>query len=324
MKKVLVTGADGFIGSHFVETLLKKKYKVYATAQYNSLNNWGWLEKVNKKKIKVFFGDLRDRNFCQRITKVDCVINFAALIAIPYSYENFEQYIETNVKGTFNLCDASVKNNVKKFIQISTSEIYGTADYVPIDEKHPKKPQSPYSASKIASDAIAKSFYYSYNLPVVIARPFNVYGPRQSARAIIPTIITQILKNNSLIELGKTSPKRDFTYVEDTCSIIEKIIKSKKTIGEEINIGSGVEISIKDLYIKILKIMNLNLKLKSNIKQRLRPKKSEVERLLCNNKKMIKILKAKPRVSMDMGLKKTIEWFKDEKNLIQYKDIFTK
>lgn len=324
MKKILITGADGFVGSHFVETLLKKNYDIYATVQYNSLNNWGWLEKIKNNKVKIFCGDLRDKNFCQRVTKVDCIVNFAALIAIPYSYENFEQYIDTNIKGTFNLCDAALKNRVKKFIQISTSEIYGTADYVPIDEQHPKKPQSPYSASKIASDAIAKSYYYSYNLPVVIARPFNIYGPRQSGRAIIPTIITQVLKNNSHVKLGKITPTRDFTYVSDTCDIIERIIKSKKSIGQEINIGSGKEISIKDLYKKILQIMKVRFKIKSNNTNRLRPKKSEVERLICNNKKMINILNIKPKISLEEGLKLTLKWFKDEENLKQYKNIYTK
>ena len=324
MKKILVTGGDGFVGSHFVETLIKKKYKVYTTALYNSQNNWGWLEKVHKKNFKIYCGDIRDKNFCLKVTKVDCIVNFAALIAIPYSYENFEQYIDTNIKGTFNLCDAALKNKVKKFIQISTSEVYGTADYTPIDESHPKKPQSPYSASKISSDAIAKSFYYSYNLPVVIARPFNIYGPRQSARAIIPTIISQILKKNKKITLGKVSPTRDFTFVLDTCSLIEKLIKNKACIGNEINIGSGKEISILDLYNKISKIMGAHSKLFKNKKERLRPKKSEVERLIANNKKMIKILNAKPKTSLDEGLKKTIEWFSSKENLKLYKDDYTK
>lgn len=324
MKKILVTGADGFIGSHLVETLLKKKYDVRALVFYNSQNNWGWLEGSNlNKKLKVYFGDVRDPHQCKEITRgIDCVINLAALIAIPYSYKAPSSYISTNVIGTLNLCKAAVENNIKRFIQISTSEVYGTAKYVPIDENHPIQPQSPYSASKISSDAVALSFYNSFNLNLSIARPFNTFGPRQSARAIIPTIITQALSNKKKIFLGDLFPTRDFTYVEDTCEGIIRIMKSKKTLGKTINIGSNMEISIKELAGLIKIKTNKNFKImKQN--SRIRPKMSEVYRLKCDNTLLKDLTKFKPKTSFESGLNKTIEWFKKEENLKKYKsDIY--
>ena len=324
MKKILVTGADGFIGSHLVEILLKKKYDVRALVFYNSQNNWGWLEENNSnKKLKVISGDVRDPHQCKEITQgIDCVINLAALIAIPYSYKAPSSYISTNVMGTLNLCKASIENNVKRFIQISTSEVYGTAKYVPIDEKHPLKAQSPYSASKISSDAIAYSFYSSFNLNLSIARPFNTFGPRQSARAIIPTIITQALSNKKKIYLGDLSPTRDFTYVEDTCEGIIEIMNSKKTIGKTVNIGSNTEINIKSLVKLIKSYTKKDFKVIEQIKRK-RPKKSEVFRLRCDNTLLKRLTNYKSKLDFKQGLKKTIDWFKIKENLKKYKsDIY--
>ena len=320
MKKILVTGADGFIGSHLVEMLVSKGHKVKALSQYNSLNNFGCLENINcKKKIEIFTGDIRDSNYCEYISKdIDIIFHLAALIGIPYSYMAIENYIETNIKGTVNICYAAKKNNVSRLIHTSTSEVYGTAQYVPIDEKHPLQPQSPYSATKIAADAMVMSFYNSFNLPITIARPFNTYGPRQSARAVIPTIITQIASGKKKIKLGDLSPTRDFNYVEDCCRGFIMLSESKKTIGEIINIGSNTEISIGEIFDLIKELMSSDATL-SNDKQRKRPKNSEVFRLCCDNKKIKELVSYKPKINIRNGLKKTINWITKPENLKMYK-----
>lgn len=320
-KKILVTGADGFIGSHLVEQLAKKN-KVTALSLYNSFNNHGWLENLdNKKNINIISGNIEDENICNEITKnVDIVFHLASLIAIPYSYLAPKSYANTNIIGTLNVCQSVLKNKVKKMIHISTSEVYGTAKYSPIDENHPLQPQSPYSASKISADSIAKSFFNSYNLPLIIARPFNTYGPRQSARAIIPTIISQFLSDKNVIKIGNLKPKRDFTYVKDTCKgLIILGNANKKYNGEEFNIGSGKTISVSELY-KLIKdnfFKNSNKKLLIENK-RLRPAKSEVFLLKCDNKK-IKKLGFKQDYNFIKGLKETINWFKQDNNLNKYK-----
>jgi len=320
MKKILVTGADGFIGSHLVEMLVAKGHKVKALSQYNSFNNWGWLESVNcKKKIEIFTGDIRDSNYCEYISKdIDIIFHLAALIGIPYSYKSPENYIETNIKGSVNMCLAAKKNKISRLIHTSTSEVYGTAQYIPIDEKHPLQPQSPYSASKIAADAMAMSFYNSFDLPITIARPFNTYGPRQSARAVIPTIITQIASGEKKIKLGDVSPTRDFNYVEDCCRGFISIAENKKTIGEIINIGSNTEISINDTFNLIKELMNSDAIIIDD-EQRKRPKKSEVFRLYCDNKKISEMVGYKPKVNIKNGLKKTIKWITKPENLKMYK-----
>ena len=319
-KKVLVTGADGFIGSHLVEMLVAEGYDVKALSQYNSFNNWGWLEEVNcLNNIEVLSGDIRDFNYCKRISKdVDLIFHLAALIAIPYSYFATESYIDTNVKGTLNICQAAKENGNTKVIHTSTSEVYGTAQYVPIDENHPLQPQSPYSASKIAADALAMSFYYSFELPLTIARPFNTYGPRQSARAVIPSIITQIASGKHKIELGDTSPTRDFNYVEDTCRGFIALAKERKAIGEIVNIGSNFEITIGDTLDIIKKLMKSDVEFVFD-KKRSRPKNSEVFRLWCDNSKIKKLSGFKPQVNLNSGLEKTIEWITEPGNLRKYK-----
>lgn len=320
-KKVLVTGADGFIGSHLVEMLVRKGANVKALSYYNSFNYWGWLEDVDcLADVEVLSGDVRDTNFCMSVVKdVDIVFNLAALIAIPFSYIAPESYINTNVKGTLNLCQAALKSNVDKFIQVSTSEVYGTAQYVPIDEKHMLQPQSPYSASKIGADAIAMSFYYSFNLPVSIARPFNTYGPRQSARAVIPTIITQIASGKKEIKLGDIRPTRDFNYVLDTCAGMISICESDLTIGETVNIGSNYEISIGEIFYMIKELMQSDVQLVVD-EQRIRPEKSEVQRLWCDNTKIKELTGFTPRYNIKDGLKLTIDWFKNPANLKKYKE----
>lgn len=319
-KTVLITGADGFIGSHLTERLVKEGAKVKALSQYNSFNNWGWLEDVDcKNDIEVLCGDVRDPNYMREITKgVDMIFHLAALIAIPYSYIAPDSYIDTNIKGTLNVCQAARDNNVSKTIITSTSEVYGTARYVPIDEKHPKQPQSPYSATKIGADAIAKSFFNAFDLPVTIARPFNTYGPRQSARAIIPTIITQIASGKKEIKLGDLTPTRDFNYVKDTCSGFVALAKCDKTNGEEINIGSNYEISMGDTLNLIKEIMNSDVKFVQD-KQRLRPKNSEVNRLWCDNTKIKELTDFKPEYDIKRGLEETIKWFSNPENLKKYK-----
>ncbi len=319
-KKILVTGADGFIGSHLTEMLAKEGAQVRALSQYNSFNNWGWLEDVNcRNEIEVVCGDVRDSAYCSHISKgCDIIFNLAALIAIPYSYIAPESYIDTNVKGALNICQAAIANNVPKVIQISTSEVYGTARYVPIDETHPLQPQSPYSASKIGADSIAMSFYNTFNLSVTIARPFNTYGPRQSARAIIPTIITQIASGMKEIKIGDGTPTRDFNYVLDTCRGLCLIASSDNVSGETINIGSSYEISIMDTLNKIRNIMGSDARIVCD-SQRIRPQNSEVFRLWCDNAKIKKLTGFLPEYDIDTGLKNTIEWFTQGDNLKKYK-----
>ncbi len=320
MKNILVTGADGFIGSHLTEMLYNRGYNVKSLSQYNSFNNWGWLESLScKNKIEILTGDIRDFNYCKNITKnTDAIFHLAALIAIPYSYIAPESYLETNVKGTLNICQAAMENKVSRIIHTSTSEVYGTAKYVPIDENHPLQPQSPYSASKIAADALAMSFYHSFNLPLTIARPFNTYGPRQSARAVIPTIITQIASGKKEIKLGDTSPTRDFNFVEDCCRALILIAENDKTIGETINIGSNSEISILKTLELIKKLMFSDINFIHD-EQRLRPKKSEVFRLWCDNKKIKQLVGYEPKFSIQDGLTKTIDWITKPENLKWYK-----
>jgi len=323
-KKILVTGADGFIGSHLVEMLCKEGYDVRALAQYNSFSNWGWLEDVNcKNEIDLVSGDIRDPFFCEQISNgVDAIFHLAALIAIPFSYVAPQSYIETNVIGTQNICQAAIKHSVSKVIHTSTSEVYGSAKYVPIDESHPLQAQSPYSASKIGADAIATSYLNSFDLPLTIARPFNTYGPRQSARAFIPTIISQIASNNSTLQLGDLSPTRDLNFVSDTCRAFIELLKHDQSVGEVINIGSNFEISVGDVVKLIKKIMNSDIEIAID-PERIRPKKSEVFRLWCDNKKLIDLTNFSPQYSIEDGLKHTIDWFKDPVNLAKYKsDIY--
>jgi NAD dependent epimerase/dehydratase len=317
---VLVTGADGFIGSHLVEMLSYKGYQVRALSQYNSFNNWGWLEVINcKDKINILNGDIRDPHYCRNIMKdVDIVFHLAALIAIPYSYVAPSSYVETNISGTLNICQAAKENGNTRVIHTSTSEVYGTAQYVPIDEKHPLQPQSPYSASKIAADAMAMSFYNAFNLPVTVARPFNTYGPRQSARAVIPTIITQIANGLKEIKLGDTYPTRDFNYVEDICRGFLAIAENHQTIGETINIGSNSEISIGSTLDLIKELMKSDIRLVTD-KERLRPEKSEVFRLCCDNTKIKKLTGFKPQVDFKEGLQRTIDWYTQPSHLKHYK-----
>lgn len=319
-KNILVTGADGFIGSHLTEKLVEKGAKVRALAHYNSFNNWGWLEDIHcLDEVEVVTGDIRDPYFCKKITKnVDVVFHLASLIAIPYSYIAPSSYIETNISGTMNICQASLENGCEKIVHTSTSEVYGTAQYVPINESHPLQPQSPYSASKIGADAVAISFYKSFNLPLVIARPFNTYGPRQSARAVIPTIITQIASGARKIKVGDVRPTRDFTYVEDLCNGLIALAECRDADGEVVNIGSNYEISIEKVFGLIRDIMKKDVKLSAD-KQRFRPEKSEVYRLWCNNKKMKKLTGFAPKVSFKKGLEKTIEWFTNPENIKKYK-----
>lgn len=320
MKKVLVTGADGFIGSHLTEMLLERGYEVKALSQYNSFNYWGWLEDISKNtNLEIISGDIRDPHFCKVITKnIDVVFHLAALIAIPYSYDAPDSYVDTNVKGTLNICQAAKENGVKRVIHTSTSEVYGTAQYVPIDEKHPKQPQSPYSASKIGADMMAMSFYNAFNLPVTIARPFNTYGPRQSARAIIPTIISQIANGIKEIKLGDLSPTRDFNFVKDTCRGFIALAESEDTIGKEINIASNFEISMKDTLDLIKEIMNSDVKFITD-EQRIRPEKSEVFRLWGDNKMITTLTDWKPEYDIKSGLEETINWFINPDNLKKYK-----
>lgn len=320
MTKVLVTGADGFIGSHLTEALLREGYKVKALSQYNSFNYWGWLEDIKPcPELEVVSGDIRDPHFCKHITKdVDMVFHLAALIAIPFSYVAPDSYVDTNVKGTLNICQASMENGVQRIICTSTSEVYGTARYVPIDEKHPLQPQSPYSASKIGADAIAMSFYNAFKLPLTIARPFNTYGPRQSARAVIPTIISQIASGMKEIKLGDTSPTRDFNYVEDTCTGFIQLAMCDAAIGETINIGSNFEISVQDTLEMIKDIMQSDVRFVTD-EARIRPENSEVFRLWCDNSKIKSLTGFVPAYTLREGLEKTIAWFLKTENLNKYK-----
>lgn len=320
MNSVAVTGADGFIGSHLVEALLKEGYEVRALAQYNSFNNWGWLEEIAPREhLDVWCGDVRDPEFCRKFTEgADTVFHLAALIAIPYSYIAPDSYVDTNIKGTLNLCQAAKDHGNQRILVTSTSEVYGTARYVPIDEGHPKQPQSPYSATKIGADAIALSFYNAFNLNVTVVRPFNTYGPRQSARAIIPTIITQIASGCREIKVGDLTPTRDFNYVTDTCRGFIDIARSDKTTGREVNIATGKEISMEDLLKTIARLMGADIKWIQD-PERMRPSKSEVKRLLGDNSLIKALTGWKPQVSLEEGLKKTIEWICNPENLSGYK-----
>lgn len=321
-KKVLVTGAGGFIGSHLVETLIKKGCKVRAFVHYNSFNRWGWLDYVDKNikdAIEIFAGDVRDTNGVKESMKnIDIVFHLAALIGIPYSYHSPDTYVDTNIKGTLNILQAAKECEVEKVIHTSTSEVYGTAKCIPITEEHPINPQSPYAASKAGADFLALSFYRSFGLPISIVRPFNTYGPRQSARAIIPTIITQIKAGKKNIEVGSLFPKRDFTYVKSTVEGFIKAAESDKSIGTVINIGSNFEISIKDLVLLIARLMDANVKISTDNK-RIRPENSEVEELLACNKKAKDLLIWEPRYTLEEGLQETIKWFSNSNNLKFYK-----
>jgi NAD dependent epimerase/dehydratase len=321
---VLVTGADGFIGSHLVEMLHSEGFKVRALAQYNSFNNWGWLEDVGcKEEIEIVTGDIRDPFFCNEICEgVNIIFHLAALIAIPYSYIAPQSYVETNITGTLNICKAALDQRVSRVIHTSTSEVYGSAQYVPIDEAHPLQAQSPYSASKIGSDAMAMSFFNSFELPLTIARPFNTYGPRQSARAFIPTIISQIANNELKLSLGDTSPTRDLNFVLDTCKGFLELANSSEAIGEVVNIGSNFEISVGEVASLIKLEMKSDIEIITDAK-RIRPKKSEVTRLWCDNQKIKKLTGFKPNYDMASGLKETINWFQQPSNLAKYKsDIY--
>lgn len=319
-KKILVTGADGFIGSHLTEELVKKGYEVRAFVYYNSFNTWGWLDTFSKEllnNIDVFQGDIRDPNGVREAMKeMDAVFHLAALIAIPFSYHSPDTYVDTNIKGTLNILQAARDLETDRVLVTSTSEVYGTAQYVPIDEKHPFQGQSPYSATKIGADRLAESFYRSFDLPVSIVRPFNTYGPRQSARAVIPTIITQLLAGKEEIKLGSLTPTRDFNFVKDTANGFIKIYESDKTIGQEINIATQQEISIGDLANELIRQINPNAKIICE-EQRLRPQKSEVNRLLGCNKKIMNLTDWKPEYTFEEGLASTIDFLKE--NLDKYK-----
>lgn len=324
MKNILVTGADGFIGSHLTEELVKQGKKVKAFVYYNSFNTWGWLDTLPKEimeEVEVFTGDIRDPNGVREAMKdMDEVYHLAALIAIPFSYHSPDTYVDTNIKGTLNVLQAARDLDTSRLLITSTSEVYGTAQYVPIDEKHPYQGQSPYSATKIGADRLAESFYRSFNMPITIVRPFNTYGPRQSARAVIPTIITQLLSGKQEIELGSLTPTRDFNYVKDTANGFIEIAKSGKTIGEEINIATQQEISIGQLAEELIRQINPNAKIVCD-EQRLRPEKSEVNRLLGSNEKIIKLTNWKPNYTFEQGIAETVEFFRD--NLNKYKaDIY--
>jgi NAD dependent epimerase/dehydratase len=320
--KILITGADGFIGSHLTEYLVNEGYKVRAFVYYNSFNSNGWLDSISpeiKNKIEFFSGDIRDPNGVRDAMKgIDIVFHLAALIAIPFSYHSPDSYIDTNVKGTLNILQAARDNNVSRVIVTSTSEVYGSAQFVPITESHPKQPQSPYSASKIGADAIADSFYRSFNLPVSIVRPFNTYGPRQSARAVIPTIITQLLNGAEEIKLGDITPTRDLLYVKDTINGFLKITQCEKLIGQEVNIATQSEISIGDIAQLLINKINPKAKIITDT-IRIRPQKSEVFRLYGSNEKLKLYTDWQQQFSLEKGLDETIEWFSNAVNLKLYK-----
>ena len=324
MKKILVTGSDGFIGSHLTEELVRAGYQVKAFVYYNSFNTWGWLDTLPSdvmKNVEIFQGDVRDPNGVKEAMKeTAAVFHLAALIAIPFSYHSPDTYVDTNIKGTLNILQAAREQDLERVLVTSTSEVYGTAQYVPMDEKHPFQGQSPYSATKIGADRLAESFYRSFQLPVSIVRPFNTFGPRQSARAVIPTIITQLLAGKEKIHLGSLTPTRDFNYVKDTVNGFIKIYESERTIGEEINIATHHEISIGELAEELIRQINPNAKIVCD-EERLRPEKSEVNRLLGSNKKIKELTDWKPVYSFEEGLSETISFFKD--NMDKYKpDIY--
>ncbi len=325
-KKILVTGADGFIGSHLTEELIRRGFNVRAFVLYNSFNSWGWLDHAApeiKKSLDIFAGDIRDPHGVQTAMKgCDVVFHLAALIGIPYSYHSPDTYVDTNIKGTLNIVQAARELGVAKVLHTSTSEVYGTARFVPITEEHPLQGQSPYSASKIGADQIAMSFYLSFGTPVSIVRPFNTYGPRQSARAVIPTVITQIASGSRKIKLGTMHPTRDFNYVKDTVNGFIAIAESDKTVGEVINIGSNYEVSIGDTVKLIAELMNKEIDIDTD-QQRIRPENSEVERLWAENAKAKKLTGWEPayghREGFKCGLQETIDWFLNPEHLKQYK-----
>ncbi|MDP3561081.1 MAG: NAD-dependent 4,6-dehydratase LegB [Legionellaceae bacterium] len=321
-KKILVTGADGFIGSHLVEALLKNEYDVRAFVYYNSFNSWGWLDTLPKEKLAnldIFMGDIRDPNgVSQAMLGCDVVFHLAALIAIPFSYHSPDSYLDTNIKGTLNVLQGARAYNTERIIITSTSEVYGTAQYTPIDEKHPYQAQSPYSATKIASDCLAKSFYHSFQTPVVIARPFNTYGPRQSARAVIPTVMTQLLTGQKILKLGCTSTTRDFNYVEDTAQGFIALAEADSAIGEEVNIATGKEYTIHEVAQQLISQINPLASIITD-EQRLRPETSEVFRLVGDNKKISTLTNWQPSYDLESGLRETISWFKKTENILKYK-----
>jgi NAD dependent epimerase/dehydratase len=323
-RRVLVTGASGFIGSHLAEMLVEAGAEVTALSEYNSFNDWGWLERSPQvDRMRVVTGDIRDPHLCHTLVeRSEIVFNLAALIPIPYSYRAPASYVDTNVKGTLNLAQASRAHGVQRFIQVSTSEVYGTAQYVPIDEYHPLAGQSPYSATKIGADAIAMSFYYSFNLPVSIARPFNTYGPRQSARAVISNIIAQLAAGIQEVRLGDTRTTRDFTFVRDTCRGLMAIANMQGGLGEVYNIGSNFEISIGDLFELIAREMEMPARIVAD-SARIRPGKSEVLRLWCNNEKLRAATGFQPEIPLREGIRRTVQWFRQSENLARYKpDIY--
>jgi len=325
-KKVLVTGADGFIGSHLVERLINEGCQVRAFVYYNSFNSWGWLDTLEvekQKQIEIFTGDIRDPNgVTTAMQGIDVVFHLAALIAIPFSYHSPDSYVDTNIKGTLNILQSAKHLEITKLLVTSTSEVYGSAKYVPIDENHPFQGQSPYSATKIGADRLAESFYRSFGLPVTIVRPFNTFGPRQSARAIIPTIISQLLSGKELLRLGSLTPTRDLLFVNDTVEGFVEIAKSDQTIGEEINIATQEEISINDLAKNLIQLINPKATILDD-EQRHRPEKSEVERLLGSNAKIQNLTNWRKKFTLMEGLNLTIDWFRDENNLKRYKtDIY--
>ena len=321
-KKVLVSGSDGFIGSHLVERLIEEHCQVKAFVYYNSFNSWGWLDSLSRKtldRIEIFAGDIRDPNGVETAMKgCEVVFHLAALIGIPFSYHSPDSYVDTNIKGTLNVLQAARKHGISKLLVTSTSEVYGTARYVPINEEHPYQGQSPYSATKIGADRLAESYSRSFALPVAIVRPFNTYGPRQSARAVIPTIITQLLSGATEIKLGRLEPTRDFNYVKDTVNGFVEIAKSDKTVGQEINIASGIEISIGQLAGELIAQVNRDAKIVCE-PARLRPEKSEVERLLGCNRKLLSLTAWKPQFSLAQGLAETIAWLRLPANFARYK-----
>ena len=329
MKKVIVTGADGFIGSHLVEALVKNNFDVKAFVMYNSFGSWGWLDHVEenvKKEIDIFMGDIRDPNGVRTAIKgSEIVFHLAALIGIPYSYHSPDSYVDTNIKGTLNVLQASKEFNINQIIHTSTSEVYGSAKFVPITEDHPLQGQSPYSASKIGADQLAMSFFSSFDLPVSIIRPFNTFGPRQSARAVIPTIITQIAKGKEEIKLGSTSPTRDFSYISDTVNGFISTISAQNSIGEIINLGNSFEVSIGETALLISKLMSREINILSD-DIRIRPLKSEVSRLYSSNQKAKKLINWEPKLKgiegFKKGLERTIDWFTNKNNLLNYRDNF--
>ena len=324
-KPVLVTGADGFIGSHLTEALLARGYRVRALAQYNSFNYWGWLDDVKHPNLEIVSGDVRDSSFCRELTRgCGTVFHLAALIAIPYSYVAPDSYVDTNIRGTLNMCQAARDEGVDRIVVTSTSEVYGTALQVPIPETHPRQPQSPYSATKIAADAIATSFYNAFELPVVIARPFNAYGPRQSARAIIPTIIGQIAKGEREIKVGDLTPTRDFNFVTDTCRGFIALAEAEGIEGREINIATGTEVTMEETLRTIARLMDADVKWVVD-PARLRPGKSEVRRLCGDNSLIHSLTDWRPQYSLEQGLRETIDWFVKPENLAKYKtDIYNR